>query len=681
VKNNEVINTSSAEVYWITGGYTSDGTVSNNIVTSNGGRVIHIYGGEGKTVQDNIVNIQQGDISFVYGGKTSSGGVVSNNIVNISDGDASYLGGAAIQYGGTATNNTVNVSGGYIYYDVYGVNELTTGDIIAENNTINYTGGTISGNIYGYKSAVKHSGNTLNVGAIGLSAKNIINLDNLNFASLSDSNVALSLTDTTDLTDLTNTTITVNGLADGYKAYINNTSNKYYLLKGETQISVDDAWLKSTQSSGDTLNITSKTEYDVTQGGIFQSTDKKALYIASNSSITNAISNDGIFDDRETGVADGITINLNNGADYGDLAINLSKQTKINLANAKNVGAINANNSDITITDSTLNGNTSANSLNLSGAINANNYIVANDDIVLNPNTNLTINDDLRSYYGDIHFSNAKANISGDIWANVVNFGDSSNAMSLGSITANDINAQEINFYLPNSANYNSTALQLTTTGDTDLSSTKVSAFLSDASNLNGNGAIHLIQTNGKLIAPSGADTSGAVVNIAGLINIQANIELDTNQKNLDLIFSGSSSSTGNSKILLENKLSQSVAINEASNLLLSNLDNISNLSNANSLNNDTQAGKAVAFGFVNAGSKDYETGSHIEVRGFNASAGIAWADNMPSGDLTTALFVEYGKGKFESFLDNGVTGDGDTEFIGGGAFGKFKFINSFYTE
>ncbi|MBQ9876337.1 MAG: autotransporter outer membrane beta-barrel domain-containing protein, partial [Campylobacter sp.] len=91
--------------------------------------------------------------------------------------------------------------------------------------------------------------------------------------------------------------------------------------------------------------------------------------------------------------------------------------------------------------------------------------------------------------------------------------------------------------------------------------------------------------------------------------------------------------------------------------------------------------GKAVAFGFVNGGSKDYETGSHIEVKGFNASAGIAWADNMPSGDLTTALFVEYGKSKFESFLDNGVTGEGDTEFIGGGAFGKFKFTNNFYTE
>ncbi|MBQ7675524.1 MAG: autotransporter outer membrane beta-barrel domain-containing protein, partial [Campylobacter sp.] len=372
--------------------------------------------------------------------------------------------------------------------------------------------------------------------------------------------------------------------------------------------------------------------------------------------------------------------------------------TTINLTDAKNVGEINAASSDVVIANSTLNGSTSVKSLNLSGTISAANDILAVNDITINK-ADLNLQGGLRSSNSNISFNDSKGSIKGDIEANKVSFVSGSN---LNTITANDIKAKEIEFNLPNSVKYNNVALQLTTTGNTDLSSTKIKAFLSDASNLKGNGAIHLIQTAGKLTAPSTTDVSGVAVNVAGLINVAANIELDSTGKNLDLSFNGTPSGSGGggtggatanegAKTLLETKLSQNTVVNEGVNLFVSNLEDIANSANnansalsangANSTNSNLDLGKAVAFAFVSGYDKEMTTGSHIDIKGFNANAGIAGNDYFSSGNLTTGLFVEYGKGEYDSFLDDGTKGSGKTEFIGGGAFARFTTLNNFYTE
>ncbi|WBR53164.1 autotransporter outer membrane beta-barrel domain-containing protein [Campylobacter sp. CN_NE2] len=730
----------------------------------------------------------------------------SEELVTITDATSSN--GANGTTAVSDSGNTVNIGSNFN-------NNIYAG--MTSSNTVNFSSGAVSGTISG---GMLPQYNTLNIGTSTqtvamdkLKAENIVNFENLNFyldSSLNDGQTALTLTGTAN-TNLANTTIKVNGSADGYKAYIDGTGNKYYLLKSGGEISVNDAWLLATQSFGNVFNVIGSTQYNVAKSGIFQSSDKKDLYITDTANSVETITGD-TFGDDEAGVVDGITINLTNGADYQDLAINLTEQTIINLANAKNVGEINAASSDVSIANSTLNGSTSANSLNLSGDINANYYIVADNDIVLNPNTNLTINDDLKSYFGDIHFSNAKANISGDIWAdNVVNFGDSSNAMSLGSITANDISAQEINFYLPSSASNGQVALSLTGTGTTDLTNTKVNAYLSNATGITSkDDKIHLIQTAGSITGFTEANGKAHLtnVNIAGLINITGKIALDSTAKNLDISFdgdpdtggsgSGGGSGTGGSgtggsgtggsgtggsgtggsgtgtggsgtggsgtggsgtggsgtggsgtggsgtggsgtggsgtggsgtggsgtggsgtgtggsgtggsgtgggsgignitannagaKTLLETKLSQSTAVNEGANLLVSNLGNIANSANnansalsangANSTNSNLDLGKAVTFAFVSGYDKEDTTGSHIDIKGFNANAGVAGNDYFNSGNLTTGLFVEYGKGEYDSFLDDGTTGSGKTEFIGGGAFARFTTLNNFYTE
>ncbi|MBQ7270378.1 MAG: autotransporter outer membrane beta-barrel domain-containing protein, partial [Campylobacter sp.] len=154
---------------------------------------------------------------------------------------------------------------------------------------------------------------------------------------------------------------------------------------------------------------------------------------------------------------------------------------------------------------------------------------------------------------------------------------------------------------------------------------------------------------------------------------------------------SGGATANEGAKTLLETKLSQNTVVNEGANLFVSNLGNIANSANsansalsangANSTNSNLDLGKAVAFAFVSGYDKEMTTGSHIDIKGFNANAGIAGNDYFSSGNLTTGLFVEYGKGEYDSFLDDGTKGSGKTEFIGGGAFARFTTLNNFYTE
>ena len=710
----------------IYGGYVTTGSgsynddVTKNIVTMNGGVATRVIGGKAdlKAAIDNKVYIKNGNVMSVMGGQSIQGGV-KNNSVNITGGHVQDVCGGYSNGKGEVSGNSVVISGGIIGGNVYAAKTSGT----AKDNTVTLTGGVIKGFIDANQATANSmSNNVLNIGESSTNALNNFNtleafsitgFNKINFYlsdTMSNKDIALKLTDVSGyVTDLNSMTINVDNLST-LLSNLSNSTDKYYLFKNDNggKISVNDTWLKSNQQViGNIFEVISKTQYKVDKSGIFQSEDLTDLFITGKLNSTETITGD-TFGDDEAGIKDGIFVNLTNGADYGDLKLNLSKQTTINLANAKNVGEINAASSDVSIANSTLNGSTSVKSLNLLGTISAANDILAVNDIGIN-GADLALQGGLRSSNSNIAFNDSKGSIKGDIEANKVSFVSGSN---LNTITANDIKAKEIEFNLPNSVKYNDVALKLTTTGNTDLSSTKVSAFLSDASSLKGNGAIHLIQTAGKLTAPSGADVSGVAVNVAGLINVAANIELDSTGKNLDLSFNGTPSGSGggsssgggatanaNSKQLLENSLAGMIAVNESINNLVSNLDNLSSNTNSNSSTNansqsnnansdsnsqssiNENSGEAVVFANIIGHDKRFITGSHVDSKGFSLSSGIVGNDYYNSGKLTTGLFLEYGKAKYESVLDNGLVGEGKTEFIGGGAFGKFKFINNFYTE
>ena len=63
-----------------------------------------------------------------------------------------------------------------------------------------------------------------------------------------------------------------------------------------------------------------------------------------------------------------------------------------------------------------------------------------------------------------------------------------------------------------------------------------------------------------------------------------------------------------------------------------------------------------------------YETGSYVEMKGMNLAVGFARAIERGSGRLLFGPMVEYGRGNYDSYV-NDAHGDGTVRYIGGGAF------------
>lgn len=75
------------------------------------------------------------------------------------------------------------------------------------------------------------------------------------------------------------------------------------------------------------------------------------------------------------------------------------------------------------------------------------------------------------------------------------------------------------------------------------------------------------------------------------------------------------------------------------------------------------------------------ETGSYVDAKGWNLAVGFAKRDAMDAGKLTYGPFVEYGRGSYDSYLDDGTHGDGSTSYIGGGFMAKATDADQRYVE
>ena len=74
------------------------------------------------------------------------------------------------------------------------------------------------------------------------------------------------------------------------------------------------------------------------------------------------------------------------------------------------------------------------------------------------------------------------------------------------------------------------------------------------------------------------------------------------------------------------------------------------------------------SFAAVSGASMRYETGSYVEMRGMNLAVGFARALRGSNGRLLFGPMVEYGRGNYDSYV-NDAHGDGTVRYIGGGAF------------
>ena len=94
-----------------------------------------------------------------------------------------------------------------------------------------------------------------------------------------------------------------------------------------------------------------------------------------------------------------------------------------------------------------------------------------------------------------------------------------------------------------------------------------------------------------------------------------------------------------------------------------------------------TEQARCGTFLDFTGGSSRYNTGSHIDMKGFSLLTGLTRCVNTTSGKMTYGAFFEYGNGNDTGLYVTGARGNSDVEHYGGGLLGRLNLHNSVYAE
>ena len=92
-------------------------------------------------------------------------------------------------------------------------------------------------------------------------------------------------------------------------------------------------------------------------------------------------------------------------------------------------------------------------------------------------------------------------------------------------------------------------------------------------------------------------------------------------------------------------------------------------------------AREMVPYAAVGYGNMRQESGSHVDVQGSAFNIGFAKEVKNGSGKLLFGPMIEYGRGSYESYLDDGTKGDGNTQNFGLGVMARQNNDNGTYYE
>ena len=135
------------------------------------------------------------------------------------------------------------------------------------------------------------------------------------------------------------------------------------------------------------------------------------------------------------------------------------------------------------------------------------------------------------------------------------------------------------------------------------------------------------------------------------------------------------------SKSLVETQIASLGAVMSSADLL-SNAG-FSNASQAVQQSN-AEGGSAremVPYAAAGYGNMRQESGSHVDVQGSAFNIGFAKEVKNGNGKLLFGPMIEYGRGSYESYLDDGTKGDGNTQNFGLGVMARQNNDNGTYYE
>ena len=576
-----------------------------------------------------------------YGGLTKSG-KISKSYVLLDGGEVGHdaIGGSSVS--GNVEENKVEVKqGATVGRDIIG-GRSETGS--ATNNTVNLKGAQVAGDVYAAHAA-NGSGNSVNFhsGSVGGTIYGLSNAGGTN-NSLNVYNASTQKTagDIANLNVLNFDGISnANGSADAAALNLTATGNTD-INNAKFQLNGID-YDPSNDSYG-SLNIEEGKEYYLIKNGgnTFTNFTEKAKQTTSEFTLKNSTTYDimlkGLIksSDDQSILIQGSKLTSRNitGGEFGN--------DEINRYNPIPNPVINVVNED-------PNNPTNFNGLNINGGNNS--------------TVNLTGGNNIGDITGGA--------------GSTLNVGkDTTNPAAPNSITARNIGGfDDINIFMPPTIKDGDSMITLTDpTANTDLSNMrgKITAYISGNTDVGDTSTIHLIdkQGSGRLLLPDPSHLQTRVQQGA-TIEYETYGMVDANGRALDLKFSGKRRVKEDTKSFAETRAASLASLKSGSELITNYLDKL------------IPDGHLELFPFAisEAYSLRHETGSHVNSKGYGVVAGLASLTPNSAGEILSGVFVEYGRAKYDSYLDNGLHADGISEYIGGGLMLKQVFSSDTYID
>ena len=651
----------------LAGGYSLNGTANNNSVYINNGEGgASVFGGRGqKGASGNTVDMTGGKFSLVRGAYTHDGDA-EKNTVTIKGGTVDRVFGGA-SHAGSATGNSVTVSGGTtigkgVFGDgVYGGRVFGAGSSagVAEKNTVTVNGGTIDGSVYG--------------GSV-YSESNPVAAATGNIVTITETDTAAPTTIKKEVyggysqhDEANENTVTISGGAIG-----TGDTNNIYGGRGKTGASENKVTISGGTMSGqvyggytgakgaankNVLEISGGTVNSSVTGGYVDSLDAAATAAGNMVTISGGTIN-GDVNGGVAGSATGNTVTISGGTVSGNIIGGRSGQGSA----SDNIITISG---DAKLAEtvmiygglSTNGGSATGNTVNILTAINVA-HIMGGDGATSKDNTL------------NIAAKGVKVGAEG-----VAGF-------------------QNLNFYLP--ADMTKSDTMLTVSGLADVTDAKVGVMAQGKlTNLTQDDRVTLLHAetmNGTVSQTTEIDVPES---IATVDTYEFNVTSDANNiyatitKSPDGGGGKDAEARENTKSVAETKAATTTFVNAGADMLASQgfaqAANAVAIEAAESAKNGGE-GAAAAGGFTpfaafGGSGMRAESGSYVDTRGFGLNVGFARELSNRQGKLLFGPVVEYGGGSYDSYLDNGVHGEGGSHYFGVGIMARQTNRSGFYYE
>ncbi len=670
-----------------------------NIITAteihgavSGGNV-HIKGGTAQA-DNNTVTIIGGEF-ISQSNSDISGGYASS----VGDDDLGVTGGNAQANGNRVVINSANITVNkedtqYLSRSIYG-GYATAGSgpsAVANNNSVTINGGVIQllpENELGFSEAVIFAGYATN-GETNTANNNTLTINGGTILSYNDSGVS-------------GTTY----IGGGY-AGINGTANGNKVIISGGKIGATDQ--KISVAGGRAGKEASNNEVTI-GSGVTVTGDVYGGKGENPSSVTNentviiqgTIVDGDVYGGSGTGIAKGNTVIIDGGTVnpsgsysvvYGGRAggtTAIAEGNRVTIINGgtvtgdvyggDGVNGASVSNNTVVVAKGTVNGNVyggygywsddvgEGQPIPAKPKVFNNAVTVGGADGVATINGNVYINFS-EEYYASLEGYKNVIDPSGTL--NVYNVGNTINDSTTDPGTGGNLYAPgaTVNFFVKESELDSATPM-LAVSGNADIKAAKVIAHVHNVGEIASGREFNLL--SGGTISDAGT----AYVITDGLVNNNCVVDSSTGKINPILDHSKDTASE-NSKSPSETQIVGVALVNGVMDMTAG--QGLNEAAKAVGASND--GGRSmVPFASVGGSDMRQHSGSYVDMNTWNVGIGFAKEVKNSRGKLMFGPIVEYGKGSYDSYLDNGTHGSGDSSFWGVGAMMKQENKDGLYYE